>query len=84
MADKVEGPIEVENKELLTPRDFRREFASRLEELTSGEVEKLVLLQRNQMVAVVLPVEEYRQLLLYQMRPGRVGVEIDAYADSDD
>lgn len=54
--------IETENAELLTPRELRRDFATRLEQLTSGEVEKLVLLQRNQMVAVMLPIDKYVEL----------------------
>lgn len=57
MADSVE----IDNAELLTPRDFRREFAGRMEELTSGKVEKLVFIQRNQMTAVVIPFERFAQ-----------------------
>lgn len=59
MADSVE----IDNSELLTPRDFRREFAGRMEELTSGKVEKLVFIQRNQMTAVVIPFERYVELV---------------------
>lgn len=55
--------IPVENDELLTPRDFRREFASRLQRLRDGEVEKIVLIQHNEMAAVVLPVERYAELI---------------------
>lgn len=55
--------IETENAELLTPRELRRDFATQMDRLTSGRVEKLVLLQRNQMTAVVLPFESYVELL---------------------
>lgn len=51
--------IETDNKELVTPRDLVREFAGRMEQLTSGEVEKLVLVKRSQMIAVVIPFEKY-------------------------
>lgn len=54
--------IEVDNSELLTPRDLRREFAGHMDRLVSGEVEKLVLLQRNQMTAVIFPFERYVRL----------------------
>lgn len=55
--------IETENAELLTPRELRRDLTTQLDRLGSGAVEKLVLLQRNQMVAVVLPFEVYVDLL---------------------
>jgi hypothetical protein len=55
--------IETDNAELLTPRDLRRDLTTQLDRLTGGEVEKLVLLQSNQMVAVVLPLETYVGLL---------------------
>lgn len=54
--------IEVDNDELLTPRDFRREFATRLQELEDGEKEKLVLIRGTEMVAVVIPIDEYARL----------------------
>jgi hypothetical protein len=55
--------IETDNAELLTPRDLRRDLTTQLDRLTGGEVEKLVLLKSNQMVAVVLPLETYVGLL---------------------
>lgn len=76
--------IEVKQEEVMSPRDFRREFTTKLGELNAGGLEKIVLSKRGQMIGVVLTVESYRDLLLHQMRPGAVGVEIDAYADSDD
>lgn len=51
--------IKTENRELVTPRDLVREFAGRMEQLTSGEVEKLVLMKRSEMIAVVIPFEKY-------------------------
>lgn len=76
--------MQVEEKELLSPRDFRREVTTRLAELNDGKLEKLVLSKRGEFVGVVLSVESYEDLLLHQMRPGAIGVEIDAYADDDD
>lgn len=76
--------INVKNEELLSPRDFRRGFTTKLAELNDGDVEKLVLSKRGQFVGVVLSVDTYEDLLLHQMRPGAIGVDIDAYADSDD
>lgn len=61
--EPVDPTITVENGELLSPRDFRREFAPKLERLASGELEKLVLMNRGKMVAVVLPLEAYAELL---------------------
>jgi hypothetical protein len=76
--------MQVEEKELLSPRDFRREVTTRLAELNDGKLEKLVLSKRGEFVGVVLSVESYEDLLLHQMRPGVIGANIDAYADSDD
>lgn len=80
----IEGRIDAKEEELVSPRDFRREFTSKLAELETGDLDKLVLSKRGKFVGVVLSPEVYSDLLLHQMRPGRVGVEIDAYADSDD
>lgn len=55
--------IEVSNEELLTPRDFRREFAGKMAELEEGHLEKLVLMRGTEMTAVVIPVERYAELL---------------------
>lgn len=76
--------MKVEQEEMLSPRDFRREVTSKLAELNEGKLKKLVLTKRGQWIGVVLTVDAYEDLLLHQMRPGAVGVEIDAYADSDD
>jgi hypothetical protein len=84
MPAESKGRISVKNEELLSPRDFRREFTTKLRELNAGDVEKLVLSKRGQFVGVVITIDAYEDLLLHQMRPGLAGVEIDAYADSDD
>jgi len=54
--------IEVENDELLTPREVRRELAGHMDRLTSGEIEKLVLIHRNQMIAVIIPFDRFLKL----------------------
>lgn len=76
--------INPKQEELLSPRDFRREFTAKLAELEAGDLDKLVLSKRGQFVGIVLSVDAYQDLLLHQMRPGAIGVDIDAYADSDD
>lgn len=48
--------------EMVTGRDFRREFAGRMDQLNGGKVEKLVLMKHGKMVGVVLTVEEYARL----------------------
>lgn len=76
--------LKVEQEEILTPRDFRREVTTKIAELNEGKLEKIVLTKRGQMIGVVLTVDAYQDLLLHQMRPGAIGVDIDAYADDDD
>ena len=55
--------ISVDNKELLSPRDFRREFATKMDALEKGKIEKLVLMRRGEMIGVILTVEDYAGLL---------------------
>lgn len=76
--------MKVEQEEMLSPRDFRREVTSKITELNEGKLQKIVLTKRGQMIGVVLTVDAYQDLLLHQMRPGAIGVDIDDYADSDD
>jgi hypothetical protein len=47
---------------MVTGRDFRREFAGRMDQLAEGQVEKLVLMKHGKMVGVVMTVERYAQL----------------------
>jgi PHD/YefM family antitoxin component YafN of YafNO toxin-antitoxin module len=59
----MENPtISTSPDELVTGRDFRREFAGRMDQLAEGKVEKLVLMKHGKMVGVVLTVEEYARL----------------------
>ena len=48
--------------ELRTVREAMRDFGSLLTELEAGDVEKLVLTQRNRMRAVVVSVERWSEL----------------------
>jgi PHD/YefM family antitoxin component YafN of YafNO toxin-antitoxin module len=48
--------------ELHTVREAMRDFGSLLTELEDGEVEKLVLTQRNRVRAVVVSVERWSEL----------------------
>jgi PHD/YefM family antitoxin component YafN of YafNO toxin-antitoxin module len=61
MADSTDS-ITVTNAELATMREAMRELNRLIDRLDAGEVEKVVLTQRNQMRAVLLSVERYSQL----------------------
>ena len=61
MAEPSDG-VKVSNPELATVREAMRELTRLLDQLDAGEIEKIVLTQRNQMRAVVLTVERYAEL----------------------
>jgi len=61
MFQAIEG-VKVSNPELATVREAMRELSRLLDQLDAGEVEKIVLTQRNQMRAVLLTVERYAEL----------------------
>ncbi len=54
--------IRIRTDELRTVREAMRDFSSLLAELEDGEVEKLVLTQRNRMRAVVVSVERWSEV----------------------
>jgi PHD/YefM family antitoxin component YafN of YafNO toxin-antitoxin module len=54
--------VTVKNTELATVREAMRELSQLLERLDAGEIEKIVLTQKNQMRAVLLTVERYAEL----------------------
>jgi len=55
-------PIRVSNAELATVREAMRELGRLITQLEQGEVEKVVLTQRNQMRAVLITLERYNEL----------------------
>jgi antitoxin (DNA-binding transcriptional repressor) of toxin-antitoxin stability system len=61
MAEPIDG-VKVSNPELATVREAMRELSRLLDQLDAGEIEKVVLTQRNQMRAVLLTVERYAEL----------------------
>ena len=61
MADDVPS-LRIRTDELRTVREAMRDFGTLLTELEEGEVEKLVLTQRNRVRAVVVSVERWSQL----------------------
>ena len=73
--------IRIRTDELRTVREAMRDLGSLLNELEAGEVEKLVLTQRNRMRAVVVTVEHWS--VLEQALAGAVEV-LDSHAASDD
>ncbi len=54
--------VRVCNDELATVREAMRELHRLLDQLQDGQLEKVVLTQRNQMRAVLVSVERYVQL----------------------
>jgi PHD/YefM family antitoxin component YafN of YafNO toxin-antitoxin module len=54
--------VRVSNAELATVREAMRELHRLLAQLDQGELEKIVLTQRNQMRAVLITIERYNQL----------------------
>lgn len=54
--------IRIRTDELRTVREAMRDFSSLLTELEAGEVEKLVLTQRNRMRAVVVSVARWSEM----------------------
>jgi PHD/YefM family antitoxin component YafN of YafNO toxin-antitoxin module len=54
--------IRIRTDELRTVREAMRDFGSLLTELEAGELEKVVLTQRNRMRAVVVSVERWSEM----------------------
>jgi len=54
--------LRVSNQELATVREAMRELGRLLDQLDHGELEKVVLTQRNRMRAVLITVERYGEL----------------------
>ena len=54
--------LRVSNHELATVREAMRELHRLLEALEDGQLDKVVLTQKNQMRAVLLSVERYAEL----------------------
>ena len=54
--------LRVRNDELKSMRQAARELGRMIESLDRGELEKLVLTQRNQMRAVVVSLERYAEI----------------------
>jgi PHD/YefM family antitoxin component YafN of YafNO toxin-antitoxin module len=54
--------LHVSNQELATVREAMRELHRLLAALEEGQVEKIVLTQKNQMRAVLITLDRYSQL----------------------
>ncbi len=54
--------IRIRNDELRTVREAMRDLGSLITELEAGEVDKLVLTQRNRMRAVVVSIERWSEV----------------------
>jgi PHD/YefM family antitoxin component YafN of YafNO toxin-antitoxin module len=72
MADDTPS-LRIRTDELRTVREAMRDFGSLLTQLEEGEVEKLVLTQRNRVRAVVVSVERWSQLEQAVDRDGTLG-----------
>jgi hypothetical protein len=69
VAIPAENPeVRVANAELATVREAMRDMSRLLDALDTGEVEKVVLTQRNQMRAVLITVERYAELEAHATR----------------
>jgi antitoxin (DNA-binding transcriptional repressor) of toxin-antitoxin stability system len=62
MSGRSNDAVTVKNAELATVREAMRELSHLLERLDAGEIEKIVLTQKNQLRAVLLTVERYVEL----------------------
>jgi len=62
MRQPVQSVVRVSNPELATVREAMRELHRLLAQLDRGDVEKVVLTQRNQMRAVLITLERYSEL----------------------
>lgn len=62
MSQPEQRSVRVSNAELATVREAMRELHRLLDALDHGEIEKIVLTQRNQMRAVLITVERYGEL----------------------
>jgi antitoxin (DNA-binding transcriptional repressor) of toxin-antitoxin stability system len=62
MNEHTSDAVTVKNTELATLREAMRELSHLLERLDAGEIEKIVLTQKNQMRAVLLTIERYAEL----------------------
>jgi antitoxin (DNA-binding transcriptional repressor) of toxin-antitoxin stability system len=62
MDENASNAVTVKNTELATVREAMRELSHLLERLDAGEIEKIVLTQKNQMRAVLLTVQRYAEL----------------------
>ena len=62
MNETESNAVTVKNAELATVREAMRELSNLLERLDAGEIEKIVLTQKNQMRAVLLTVQRYAEL----------------------
>jgi PHD/YefM family antitoxin component YafN of YafNO toxin-antitoxin module len=61
MTDPVQS-VRVSNAELATVREAMRELNRLLDQLEHGDLEKIVLTQRNQMRAVLITIDRYTEL----------------------
>lgn len=62
MGEASNAPVRVANDELATVREAMRELNRLVDALERGELEKVVLTQRNRMRAVVISLERFAEL----------------------
>lgn len=55
--------IPTQNEEMISARDFARQYPAQMKRLASGEVDKLVITNHGKMQAVVQTVASYERLL---------------------
>jgi PHD/YefM family antitoxin component YafN of YafNO toxin-antitoxin module len=55
--------IPIENREIVSARDFSREYAKLMKRLEEGDLNKIVVMHHGKMQAVVLKAEDYEELI---------------------
>lgn len=77
--------IRIRTDELRTVREAMRDLGSLISELEDGEVEKVVLTQRNRMRAVVVSIERWSEVEQALSGDGRAeGARVSVGGESDE
>lgn len=60
--------ISVDNEQLLSVREASRYLGQQIDRLERGDVDKLVVMNRTRMAAVIITLNEYAKLTQYSRR----------------
>lgn len=62
MTENNDDSLNIKNEEIRTVRESQREMSTLLRQLADGDMEKIVLFSRGQMLGVLLSPAEYTRL----------------------